>query len=324
MDVGKEPQQWRWLLVDSLAHGRKWYNPLHASALDTPEYHELQKQFEEENNLRTKLAIVKLMHKICGDNLLNMYCQFSLAEAAEILTTPRFDISDSFRKADIPNSQDEYFPKLPALAIPFPKFWVEWKWIDDKGEAHFCCQVVAHDPCEDGSIRLSLTGFTWLPTNSSTVENACLKDIATARLSADRKIESLDYDGDKKTEGMLLYPCIHAMALLGCKNVTTQEMRAPRPLRRSTERTFGVALCSYHVVTILHGKRGTRTMAGGSQGTSRALSICRGHFKTYDDHGLFGNKKGTWWWQDHVRGDYEKGVVVKDYALTANVEDGRG
>src|ERR1700728_2124749 len=121
-------EQWRWLLVDALAHGRRWYNPTHASIVQKPEYTALYEQYEEEPNLRTKLALAKILTEKLGRNIEAMYRSFNRSESARILTTPRFDIMDSFMKADIPDSQDEYFPKLPSLAIPFQEFWVEWRW----------------------------------------------------------------------------------------------------------------------------------------------------------------------------------------------------
>jgi hypothetical protein len=306
--------EWRWLLVDALAHGRKWYNPLHASLVDDPKYKLLSEQYDEEADLRVKMEIAKLMMHSLNNNMNSFYCEFTRPEAAKILSTPRFDINDAFMKADIPSSQEEYFAKLPSLAVPFPEFWIEWKWIDEKHTAHFCCRITSSDPLEDGSLRLSMTSFIWMPSCEKD-NNTCLRHQATAFLSPSRKIERLVFEGQtKKPEATLLFPCIHAMALLGCKNVTTHEVHAPRPMRRNVERTFGVALCSYRVVTIVPGKR-TLVSQSNVKGAPRAMSICRGHFKTFDDHGLFGYKKGTWWWQGHVRGEYERGVIVKDYAI---------
>jgi hypothetical protein len=53
------------------------------------------------------------------------------------------------------------------------------------------------------------------------------------------------------------------------------------------------------------------------QGLAKALHICRGHFKTYEERPLFGRLRGTWFWQDHVRDSLESGVVEKDYQVDA-------
>jgi hypothetical protein len=56
----------------------------------------------------------------------------------------------------------------------------------------------------------------------------------------------------------------------------------------------------------------------GSGDLQRAMHICRGHFKTYDeDHPLFGKILGTFWWSAHVRGNPAFGFVEKEYAVKA-------
>jgi hypothetical protein len=60
--------------------------------------------------------------------------------------------------------------------------------------------------------------------------------------------------------------------------------------------------------------------ADGSPARSlqQALTICRGHFKTFDEHGLFGRIKGTFWWPMHVRGSSKAGAINKDYSIRAS------
>ena len=56
-------------------------------------------------------------------------------------------------------------------------------------------------------------------------------------------------------------------------------------------------------------------------GISKALHICRGHFKDFSQgNGLFGRNKGLYWWDQHMRGDESAGVVIKDYKI--NPSDG--
>jgi len=56
-------------------------------------------------------------------------------------------------------------------------------------------------------------------------------------------------------------------------------------------------------------------------GLQKALHICRGHFKTYDEKPLFGRLKGTFWWPQTLRGSANQGVVLKDYAVKAPLEE---
>jgi hypothetical protein len=34
--------------------------------------------------------------------------------------------------------------------------------------------------------------------------------------------------------------------------------------------------------------------------------------------GLFGKHKGVYWWEHHLRGDVEHGIVDKDYSMGPN------
>lgn len=55
--------------------------------------------------------------------------------------------------------------------------------------------------------------------------------------------------------------------------------------------------------------------------TNPALHMMRGHFKTYTPEApLFGKRVGTWWWQPGLRGNVEKGIVLKDYAVEPEYE----
>jgi hypothetical protein len=69
-------------------------------------------------------------------------------------------------------------------------------------------------------------------------------------------------------------------------------------------------------------KDAPRDANGGKDGISlaKALHICRGHFKNFDDKPLFGKLTGTYWWQPHVRGTAEAGIVEKDYRIKLGSE----
>ena len=48
------------------------------------------------------------------------------------------------------------------------------------------------------------------------------------------------------------------------------------------------------------------------------IHLCRGHFKHFTkDAPLFGRHTGLYWWQPQLRGDKTKGMVAKDYEVTA-------
>jgi hypothetical protein len=106
------------------------------------------------------------------------------------------------------------------------------------------------------------------------------------------------------------------LALLNCKNVHTVEKPcSPKLAKRYLERR-GHKRPRYYVLDIEPMKQIIRKESGGESVTlAKVLHICRGHFKNFDDKPLFGRLKGTYWWQPHVRGTAEAGVVEKDYRI---------
>ena len=108
-----------------------------------------------------------------------------------------------------------------------------------------------------------------------------------------------------------------ALALLNCKNVHAREQPCPPKLAKRYEERHGHKRPRYYVLDIEPMRQKFRDANGGRDGISlaKALHICRGHFKNYDERPMFGKLKGTYWWQPHVRGTAEAGVVDKDYRI---------
>lgn len=116
----------------------------------------------------------------------------------------------------------------------------------------------------------------------------------------------------------MIAPALLAISFLHCRNVTTEVVAPDLKLNRARSRRARRPLRRYKVLRI---EPMTRTLSReGSieaQGLAKALHICRGHFKTYEERPLFGRLRGTWFWQDHIRGSIEAGVVEKDYEVDA-------
>lgn len=115
--------------------------------------------------------------------------------------------------------------------------------------------------------------------------------------------------------GNATYTACFALSLMHCSNVSTREVTAPRG---NTYTRIGKKqpVLRYHVLEIDHVKRTLRTDGEvQKQGLSKALHICRGHFKRFDKP-LFGKTwTGTLWVPAHFKGSAEVGTVVKDYKI---------
>lgn len=120
----------------------------------------------------------------------------------------------------------------------------------------------------------------------------------------------------------MIAPALLSISFLHCRNVTTEVVAPDQKLNRARARRGKRPLRRYKVLRI---EPMTKTLSSEGniegQGLAKALHICRGHFKTYEERPLFGRLRGTWFWQDHVRGSLEAGVVEKDYRVDAPAAD---
>lgn len=109
-----------------------------------------------------------------------------------------------------------------------------------------------------------------------------------------------------------------AMSFAHCKNVSLMDDNATRRppssyLARRNE-PFGI---KFKVLRIEPMLKILRSEGGMGRGNSprKALHICRGHFKDYRERGLFGKRRGIYWWDQAVRGEITSGMVKKSYEI---------
>jgi hypothetical protein len=123
------------------------------------------------------------------------------------------------------------------------------------------------------------------------------------------------------SESMLpfILPVLLAISLMHCRNVEVRMVEPADSASRAHRRRRGHRLVRYQVLDIepmrrlLNQAGATSASAGGLR---RALTICRGHFKTFTaDAPLFGRHAGQYWWAPHVRGSADAGIIVNDYRV---------
>lgn len=108
-----------------------------------------------------------------------------------------------------------------------------------------------------------------------------------------------------------------SLSFMHCKNINI-EKSAPIPSKLQKSRLLkGKHSLLRHHTIIVSPTSSIKPIKGESkeETESRALHICRGHFKKFDEHALFGKHKGTYWWPMHSRGSMEHGKIMKDYAV---------
>jgi len=115
----------------------------------------------------------------------------------------------------------------------------------------------------------------------------------------------------------MLASYVTAMALLSCKNITTERVAPPPRLQTRRQQKGDLPLVSYHILKV-GGVGGPSRRTGSSAsggGAPLALHWVRGHFKTFTaEKPLLGRAVGTYWWGPHTAGKADR-VVHKDYRL---------
>jgi hypothetical protein len=119
----------------------------------------------------------------------------------------------------------------------------------------------------------------------------------------------------------LIWPQVYVAALtysfINCRNTVIKDVEPESPrLRKANLMRGKQPYVRYKILEIEPIKKILSVQGNAAAtGLKHALHICRGHFKDYREHGLFGKYKDLYWWDMHVRGTATQGVVLKDYAM---------
>jgi len=112
-----------------------------------------------------------------------------------------------------------------------------------------------------------------------------------------------------------------ALMLLNCKNVVSEDVPPPEKLNRKRNKKGKQELFTYKILKLLLPSESKQHGEYLPSGIKARIHLCRGHFKTYTKESpLFGRYTGLYWWQSHVRGDKNEGMVVKEYKVATKTE----
>jgi len=217
---------------------------------------------------------------------------------------------------------------IPCLAPPFPKVWMEW------GRPQVLVMKnkpgdLSTFPSRVGCLGLAFkgaTGWLWLFTLFVQHPRFIRPTVSAFTLRTDREgtiepggfpIVTTDYanpDTARYMTGIMRMPALLGIAFMHCKNVEMvrypEADTTPKQVRRGLPRVR----FSRIVVTPF---REVAQRASGDAAVSiqRAMHICRGHFKDYRKSGLFGRIPGIFWWDTHVRGNADAGLVISEHEV---------
>jgi len=216
---------------------------------------------------------------------------------------------------------------FPNAAPPFDQFFMEHRVHDKDGrtpdpDTRFGVLFTVIDEAADGGWTIELCPYFGGPGGPvGPIDVVYLIVDGSGRILDFRgpKSDGLDRPADMISDHWLMIaPALLAVSFLHCRNVRTDVVASSAKLDRARVRRGNRPLRRYKVLRIEPMTNTLRTEGTlEAEGLAKALHICRGHFKTYEERPLFGRLRGTWWWQDHVRGAIEAGVLVKDYLVDA-------
>jgi hypothetical protein len=114
------------------------------------------------------------------------------------------------------------------------------------------------------------------------------------------------------------FPALRAMNLLNCKNVETERVIVPAPVRKKRLKK-GYPEIEWKRLVVHVGKERIpiRYEANPQKGPPQTrLHVCRGHFRTYTTEApLFGKYTGRYWIPQHTRGTKSLGEIHKVYDI---------
>jgi hypothetical protein len=108
------------------------------------------------------------------------------------------------------------------------------------------------------------------------------------------------------------------LSLLGCRNVTTEEVIPCERQQKARAKRGKRPFFSYHVLKL--NPVSGRPVPSDSRGLwTNRVHLCRGHVREYTaEKPLFGKLTGRYWIESHVRGNRDRGITRKDYRIEPN------
>jgi len=256
---------------------------------------------------------------------------------------------DTFRSSSIWKDRRITFEQIGPQRLPYPTMWMEWQttpeelWrqeIDSPEELELMqpvdwAMVLTEYPrnhidnISKGNVeslmkpeathRVKMSLFQRYPTVNTFVslsDAVGLIDVdESGRVLGDLMVGSESED----VLNELRMGCVlasHALSLINCKNVTTDDKHRITFSRSGTEKRRGIPArkVKYHTIVLPGGGSTWETKTGRHR--AAALHRVRGHFKTFtEDRPLLGKHTGTYWWGWQVRGNADNGIVVSDYEM---------
>lgn len=219
---------------------------------------------------------------------------------------------------------------IPTPIPPWPLAWCEWQTPEfvtvgaerrrSASRAHVGLLVESREVDRGWLVNLSeftsACGFTWSTIVSLSIDGTVTGQETRASAEAWGRLSPAAREAIGPTIGLSAKVALLAFSFANCRNVECVEHRTPAALRASRLDRRRASVDKFYTIEIraitkVLDSEGRRAEVG----LDRALHICRGHFKSYDEKPLFGRLRGRFWFPSHVRGTGAAGTIHKDYSI---------
>lgn len=228
---------------------------------------------------------------------------------------------------------------IPNLVPPFASYWYEWRWSDPDlrkiGHRIAGALVESYEVPEkeraDKGHRWEITLLPFLLDYQDRIFHPIFRPVAYTTEAGDLVsctivdspfARNVTYAPDERAMRDLslavLTPTLIGLTFLNCRNVELIDAApAPPKLNKAHHKRTGKWLSRYKLIEITPMSRIIRKTEGetGNEHKARSLHVVRGHFKRYQDRGLFGRVKGTFFWHQQARGSMAGGEIKADYRI---------
>lgn len=249
------------------------------------------------------------------------------------------DIADLYRGESASKNLLSPPGEMEGLAPPFDLFWIEYDSVSSPDlRSGVLFRVHPESMLQYVAPRYQGKDVKWsLEANMASHDGDCwdmdyvhiyYEIDRTGRLvqhGTERQPDSqLDPSGHKRSHQTSLtafmenYPAFKAIELLHRRSGTKGDIGASKVEREQYRCESIKELLRHNTLKVIPGPKVKSQNMNTSSSYRYALHLTRGHFKTYDESNkLLGKHVGTYWWEPQIRGSKDKGIISKDYRVSA-------
>lgn len=224
--------------------------------------------------------------------------------------------------------------KIFAITPPYEKMWMEFSnrhWIVTNSDFKAFGTFVIRDTKEDGSLEVRMLIFAHTLYGATDIGGVAFYADSNGELESwktlyDSRLGKDASDEDKLQFHHVLFRIasvfLVSISFMHIKNIVLDSVPVVPKVRESRQKR-GLPDVIFKTLRIepmqKRMQRQYEENPNGPNSLDLLLHSVRGHYKDFREKGLFGKEhlRGIYWWDAHIRGDADNGIIVKDYEIGA-------